>query len=153
MQPFHALSNPGLFELCHVLSICVSRCGAIYFGTRLLFCVGYVGKGFVFNGLDRVMVCQPILHNLKGAGSRALNVMGQLLPGADAVALMRIVGKVAKRYSKGSFHGSPGFDCSPSKTCLFLIATKQKLTSFWLLTKRNVIDFDCSQSKTKTCLV
>ena len=50
--------------------------------------------------LREATACQPLLHNLKGAGSRALNELERVLPYEEAVQLMRIVGKIAKRYSR-----------------------------------------------------
>ena len=60
-----------------------------------------MARTFACNGLQRAMVCQPILHNIKGAGSRAVNVLGQVLPAAEAVLIMRIIGMIAKRYTQG----------------------------------------------------
>ena len=52
--------------------------------------------------LDDVIVSQPVLHNVKGAGSRAMNVIGQVLLHPHKVPLLPLVGNVAKRYKQGS---------------------------------------------------
>ena len=70
--------------------------------------------------LEDAYICQPVLHNVKGAGSRALNIMGQILQPEQGVALMSIVGRIAKRYFKGrvytcmSFSTFEHFDSKPN---------------------------------------
>ena len=48
--------------------------------------------------LQNVFPMQPVLHNIKGAISRACNVVGRVLPPADANVLFQYLVTVAKRY-------------------------------------------------------
>lgn len=39
-------------------------------------------------GSNRIEIVQPVLHNLKGIGSRLISMMGRVLPKDDAFALL-----------------------------------------------------------------
>lgn len=61
------------------------------------------GKKCRFHGLrvahlDRVSIVQPVLHNLKGVGSRLVSMIGRILPSGDSLALLHFVATQVPRY-------------------------------------------------------
>ena len=64
------------------------------------------------NGLQHVFSMQPVLHNIKGAISRACSVVGQVLPRADANVLFQYLSSMAKRYQVMKLPGDSRQYCS-----------------------------------------
>ena len=50
------------------------------------------------HGLEHAHTVQPVLHNIKGAISRAVGVIGRVLSGDLPQVLLQVIGTVAKRY-------------------------------------------------------
>ena len=52
-----------------------------------------------FSGANQVFPLQPIMHNLKGFGTRICGVVGRILPTAEAYEFLWLLSSVAKRYT------------------------------------------------------
>ena len=68
------------------------------FTTAPLHLDSFSGRLAGLSNLAQVQAVQPILHNIKGFGSRIVGVVGRTLPTAESWAVLLLVVVVARRY-------------------------------------------------------